>query len=131
MKKSIILSAFALVALLFMNFNQVSETELNPQDDKYKVPEDIQQIIDKSCKGCHVSDSKDMKAKTKLNWEKMYGKYKTHKVVGKLMKIEEELKKGDMPPKKFVAKYPDRNISPEDSKKLQAWVKEMAAKLSE
>ena len=131
MKNFLILSAFALGAFLFMNFNQVSTVELIPNGDKYEVPADIQLIIDKSCKGCHVSDSKDMKAKVKLNWDKMYGKYKAHKVVGKLMNIEETLKKGEMPPKKFLTKYPDKNISAEDSEKLQKWAREMATKLAE
>ena len=131
MKKFLILSAFALGAFLLMNFNQVSVIESSPNGDKYEVPEDIQLIIDNSCKGCHVSKSKNEKARMKLSWDKMYGKYKTHKVIGKLMDIEETLKEGEMPPEKFLAKYPDKNISPEDSEKMQKWAREMATKLAE
>ncbi|RLD82256.1 MAG: hypothetical protein DRJ10_05255 [Bacteroidetes bacterium] len=131
MKKMLTLSALALSAFLFMNFNTSSDRNLNTNSNKYEVPEDIQTIIDKSCKGCHVSDSKNEKGRKKLSWDKMKDGYKTHEVIAKLMDIDEVLKESAMPPEKFLAKYPDKNITKEDNKKLQKWAKEMATKLSE
>ncbi|MEN8122980.1 MAG: heme-binding domain-containing protein [Bacteroidota bacterium] len=131
MKKILILNVLVFGALFFMNFNNVPESKMNPQNDKYEVPEDIQAIIDKSCKGCHVTDSKNMKGKAKLNWDKMKNVYKTPKVIGKLMDIEETVKENKMPPKKFLSKYPDKNLSTKNKEKLQKWAKDMATKLAE
>ena len=130
MKQLLILSTLAISALLFMNFNQKAELKPIPQNNKYEVPEDIQVIIDKNCKGCHVSDSKNEKGRKKLSWDKMEKGYKKHQVIAKLMDIQEVLEKKEMPPEKFLAKYPEKNISKEDSKKMQAWAKEMAEKLA-
>jgi len=131
MKKMLTLSALALSTLLFMNFNSVSESNTNPKNDKYEVPDDIQLIIDNHCKGCHVSDSKNVDGREKLSWDKMKDGYKTHEVVAKLIDIAETLKEKSMPPEKFLAKYPDKNISKENSKKLRKWAKKMAATLAE
>ena len=131
MKKMLTLSVLAISAFLFMNFNTVSDENSNADNNKYEVPEDIQTIIDKSCKGCHVSDSKNEKGRKKLSWDKMKEGYKTHEVIAKLMDIEEVMKESAMPPEKFLAKYPDKDITKEDNKKLQKWAKEMATKLSE
>lgn len=130
MKQLFILSALAISAILFMNFNQKTETKATAENNKYEVPEDIQAIIDKSCKGCHVSDSRNEKGRKKLSWDKMENGYKKHQVIAKLMDIQEVLEKGEMPPEKFLAKYPDKNISKEDSKKMHKWAKNMAKKLA-
>ena len=130
MKQLFILSAVVISALLFMNFNQKTEIKPIPQNNKYEVPEDIQAIIDNNCKGCHVSDSKNEKGRKKLSWDKMEKGYKKHQIIAKLMDIQEVLEKGEMPPEKFLAKYPDKNISKEDSEKMHLWAKEMAEKMA-
>jgi len=58
MKKVFLFSIVVLGGLIFMNFSKTDSKLVNPPNDKYEVPEDVQAIIDKSCKGCHVSDSK-------------------------------------------------------------------------
>ena len=131
MKKMLTLSTLALGAFLFMNFNSASESNSNPNNDKYEVPEDIQLIIDNTCKGCHMSDSKNEKSRKKLSWDKMKDGYKTHEIIAKLMDIQEVLKESAMPPEKFLAKYPDKNIDPKDKEKLKKWANEMAVKLAE
>ncbi len=130
MKKMLILSAISIGAFLLMNFNSVSKSNLNPKGDKYEVPEEVQTIIDTHCKGCHVSDSKNEKGREELSWDKMGNGYKTHETVAKLQGIAESLKEKKMPPEKFLAKYPDKNISKENSKKLRKWAKKMASTLS-
>jgi len=130
MKQLFILSAVAISAFLFMNFNQKAENIVDTRNNKYEVPEDIQAIIDKTCKGCHVSDSKNEKGRKKLSWDKMEKGYKKHQVIAKLMDIQETLEEKEMPPEKFLAKYPEKNISKEDSKKLRLWAKGMAEELA-
>ncbi len=131
MKKLLLFSIVTFGGLLFMNFNRIQSNEPNPVNDKYEVPENVQAIIDKSCFGCHNSDSKNEKGKKKLNWDLMKNGYKTHKIIAKLGEIEETLQKNEMPPEKFLAKYPDKKLSEEDREIMIEWARETAKKLSE
>ncbi len=131
MKKLILFSILAFGGFIFMNFSRSSENTPNPNNDKYEVPENVQAIIDKSCKGCHVSDSKNEKGRKKLSWDLMENGYKTYKIVAKLGEIEETLQNKEMPPEKFLAKYPEKNLTDEEREIMLNWAKEMAKKLSE
>ena len=94
------------------------------------MPSNIKSILDKSCMGCHNYESKSTKGKMKLNFDKFNnGKYSTGKQIAKLNGIVKTLAKGKMPPKKFIAKNPDRALSADDSKALSEWAKNQAAKL--
>jgi len=65
---SITLSVIILMS--FTNKNKAVKTyELS--EVNYTVPNDIQEIINNSCYGCHNSDSKSKKGKMKLNFDKM------------------------------------------------------------
>ena len=94
------------------------------------IPGNIQTILDNSCMGCHNSESKNTKGKNKLNFDKFTNDgYSKGKLIGKLDGIVKTLKKGDMPPKKFLEKYPDRMLSTEDVKVLSQWATSEADKL--
>ena len=43
------------------------------------------------------------------------------KIVAKLSDISDVVAEGDMPPKKFLAKYPDKGLTEEQAKALKAW----------
>jgi hypothetical protein len=131
MKKLLFFSIITFGGLLFMNFNSVQTKEFNPVNDKYEVPENVQAIIDKSCFGCHHSDSKNEKGKKKLSWDLMKNGYKTHKIIAKLGEIEESLQKNEMPPEKFLAKYPDKKLSDADRDIMISWARETAKTMSE
>ena len=92
------------------------------------IPENIQDILDNSCWGCHNSESKNTKAKMKLKFDKL-NDLKVSKQVSKLNKIVKELNKGDMPPEKTVAKYPDMALTPEAKAELIAWAKATSEEL--
>lgn len=131
MKKLVLFSLIAFGGLVFMNFNRVEDQSINPESTKYEVPENVQAIIDKSCFGCHNSDSKNEKGKKKLSWDLMKDGYKTYKVIAKLGEIEEILQKNEMPPEKFLAKYPDKKLSDEQREIMIQWAQDMAKKMSE
>ncbi len=120
---SITLSVIILMS--FTNKNKAVKTyELS--EVNYTVPNDVQEIINNSCYGCHNSDSKSKKGKMKLNFDKM-STMKIGKRVGKLNKIHGVVEENDMPPKKFLKKYPEKALNEEDSKKLASWAIEMAS----
>jgi len=94
------------------------------------IPGNVQTVLDKSCIGCHNSDSKNTKGKTKLNFDKFTNDgYSKGKLIGKLNGIVKVMKKGSMPPEKFLKKYPDRDISATDAKLLSQWASDEANKL--
>ena len=98
---------------------------------KLEIPENIKSILDKSCMGCHNEESKNTKGKMKLNFDKFNnGKYSTGKQIAKLNGIVKTLGKGKMPPKKFLAKNPDRALSVDDTKALSDWAKAQASALA-
>jgi cytochrome c553 len=95
------------------------------------MPDNIKSILDKSCMGCHNNESKSTKGKMKLNFDKFNdGKYSKGKQIAKLNAIVKTLAKGKMPPKKFIAKNPDRALSADDTKTLSEWAKAQASTLA-
>jgi hypothetical protein len=122
MKKIILISALFFVAATLMSIS-ATENILNntiPGNEKYVVPDDVQAIIDNKCFDCHNSQSKNMKGKMKLKFDKMQD-LKVHKLIGKLDNIAESVTEGDMPPKKTIKKYPDMKLTPQEVKTLSDW----------
>jgi hypothetical protein len=136
--KKIVLYASALIigiALLsaFTFYNNTEEVEIYDNTGiVVDIPEDVQAVIDKSCYGCHNSDSKNQKGKLNLKFDYFKkGEYSAGKVVGKLNKIVETLDEGKMPPSKFLAKYPDKKPTKEEAGLLRKWAADNLKKLTE
>ena len=132
MKNVIIILAVSAISFTILSFT-VSESTPVIQDGStevsFNIPTDVQSIIDNSCYGCHSSESSSTKGKMKLNFDKMPD-MKTGKLVGKLSKISKTVKKGKMPPEKFLNKYPDKALTQDESDKLTAWADKLAQQLS-
>ncbi|PLW97390.1 MAG: hypothetical protein C0591_06655 [Marinilabiliales bacterium] len=133
MKKISIFMLTLVLGFMFVNFtienNKVPQEEVKTEAVTYHVPDDVQQIIDKSCVGCHNSDSKNIKGKGKLQFDEL-ADLKLHKQVGKLADIAEVVNEGDMPPSKFLKSNPDRELTYDEKVKLANWAAEMAEKLA-
>ena len=123
--------------LLGFSFVLLSNSEkVEPVQDeskaisKMEIPGKVQTVLDKSCTMCHNSESKNTKGKTKLNFDHFTdGEYSKSKLAGKLQGVSKALTKGSMPPEKFLAKYPDKALTPEESKLLSDWATVEAKKL--
>jgi hypothetical protein len=131
MKKTIyfLLPAAALL-LMFASFRTTEHHAIQPaaQDEEFVIPEDVSAIFDKSCFGCHNVDAKSDKAKKKLLIDQM-GQLSKAKLVGKLGEIGEVVSKNEMPPEKFIQKYPDKKLTEEESIRLVEWTEEAANNL--
>jgi mono/diheme cytochrome c family protein len=135
MKKQnlLMLSMFALTAVAFFlltGFNadvRSEKTFLNPEET-FAIPEDIQTIFDKSCFGCHNVEATSDKAKKKLLIDQMQELSKA-KLVAALGDIAEVVEKGDMPPQKFLDKYPDKALTQEEAAKVKEWAETTADEL--
>ena len=128
---STLITIVTVVIALAYNSN-VSETiksdSLN-STSSIEIPSQVKVVLDKSCTMCHNSDSKNTKGKLKLNFDNFSnGDYSKGKLIGKLNGISKVITKNDMPPKKFVEKYPERAPSAEELKLVKDWVaKEITA----
>lgn len=132
MKKYMLIPIALFSAILFLNFdnNNTNPTGENPPLPEFSIPADVQQVLDNSCYGCHNSDSKNVKGKGKLKFDKM-GDLKTHKLVGKLTNIADVVKEDDMPPKKFLKNNPKAALTDEEKELLVNWAETTAKSYAE
>ena len=93
-----------------------------------EVPENVQAIIKKSCSGCHNTDSKNDDAKEELDFKKL-DDLSLMKQISAYKHIGETLENNDMPPKRFLEKFPDKKLSADEKKVLIAWAKKEAEAL--
>jgi len=122
----VLLPAMAFTLILTSAFNR-QKLGSNPEE-KFLIPEGITTIMDKSCFGCHNNESSNDKAKEKLLIDKMTELSKA-KLVAKLDGIAEAVGKNEMPPEKFLAKYPDKALTKEEAKQLLDWAKAASEEL--
>ena len=131
MKKVLFILSIATAGLLFMNFSIERNTKAeNPSSPAaIEIPDDVQAILDNSCYGCHNSDSKNLKGKKKLNFDKL-NDLKTYKAIGKLSDVAESVTEDDMPPKKTLKKYPEMALTDDQKQTLIDWAKSAAEGLA-
>ena len=118
------------VALLSFSTTNITEKYAAPSTAAFEIPENVQAVIDKSCYGCHNSESQSEKGKKKLQWDKI-GEMKTYKLVGKLADIADVTANSDMPPEQFLAKKPEATPTAIEKKILSEWAENLAKELSE
>jgi TolB-like protein/mono/diheme cytochrome c family protein len=121
MKKALLFLASLATIMAFAKFTSASA--INPPG-AIEIPDEIQQIFDNSCYACHSSNSKDSKAKEKLDFDKL-NYLKTYQVIGKLDKIAEVVIDDKMPPEKFLKKNPEKALSNSDKELLTDWIREL------
>uniref|UniRef100_UPI003217EEC3 heme-binding domain-containing protein n=1 Tax=uncultured Draconibacterium sp. TaxID=1573823 RepID=UPI003217EEC3 len=117
---SLIFAVFILVAL-------VSSAETDPTK-KSTLPENVKTVVDKSCFGCHHTGSKNEDAKKELDFKKLHS-LSTIKKIKVYKEIGDAIEKGEMPPKKFIEKYPEKQLTDEEKQVLLTWSKKEAEAL--
>jgi len=131
MKVKILLSGLVLgTSLMLFSFKneKTNDYTATTTEDVIDIPENIQAIISNKCMGCHSDETKSGKSKMKMNFDKLSnGEYSRGKVISKLDKIVKMLGKDKMPPEKFLAKYPAKKLTTEESKLLTDWASEQSS----
>jgi mono/diheme cytochrome c family protein len=110
----LVVIGLGLVSFTVLNLNRESEARV--------MPDNVKTAIDKSCFGCHNTDSQNAKSKEKLDFKKLDTLSKTEKI-STLNDIASVIKKADMPPKKFLERFPDKKLTPDEQKAIAKWVK--------
>lgn len=118
------------LGLLSFTFNTNVPESASTADNQLEIPENVQQVIDKSCYGCHNSESKSDKGKKKLQWDKL-GDMKSYKLIGKLTDIADIVSNSEMPPEQFLEKKPEATPTAVEKKILVDWAENTAMKLAE
>lgn len=119
----------ALLVSLGMYLDIQEDTASDPQTDNGLVIDaKVKPIIDAKCIGCHSADSKNEKAKEKFIWANLSTLEK--KAAASLLdEMVEVLEKGEMPPKKFLERYPDKKLTDKETKSLRKWADKTANKM--
>lgn len=86
------------------------------------MPDNVKAAIDKSCFGCHNSESTNKKSRDALNFDTFDELGRVRKIT-KLRDIAETVNKGEMPPAEFLEKYPDKKPTEEEVKSIISWSK--------
>lgn len=118
----------SLILIITAGFIVVAFT--NPPQEKpaAQFPADIQKIFETSCFDCHTDLSSNPKSKGKLNFT-TWDSLSAAKKVGKLQDISDVVSKGDMPPGKYLEKFPEKAITKEQKDLVIKWAAETSDKL--
>jgi len=125
--KKMNLFAGLFLTFFFVSF-MLSAEENSPTKNPVKMPDNVKSIINNKCMGCHNTDSKNDKAKEKLDFKTLEGLGKIKKI-GTYNHIVEALQKDKMPPEKFLDKYPDKKLSEKEAKAIIEWANKQAEAL--
>lgn len=127
MKKIILTPLLTFILLIFLaSFTFQKKVILTDKDitgftaSPNEFPEDVAKILKVHCMDCHVTTSKNDKAKKKLNFDK-WDELNMLKKTGKLNDIVEVVKEGEMPPEKYLNHYPEKKLTEEQTKTLVKW----------
>jgi hypothetical protein len=125
---SLILIIVAAIAV--MAFTIPTGKTNNPPQDKpaAQFPADIQKIFETSCFDCHTDLSSNPKSKAKLNFT-TWDSLSAAKKVGKIQDISDVVSKGDMPPTKYLEKFPEKALSKEQNDLVIKWAVQESDKL--
>ena len=112
---------FPIVLVIFMFASFLAVAAEKPQETKaVKMPDNVKAVIENKCFGCHNTDSKNDKAKEKLDLKTLDSLTQT-KMIHALTEIGEVLEKNEMPPEKFLEKFPDKKLTDAEKKILMDW----------
>lgn len=114
---------FILAAMAILISAGLLHASVNPTETKAPaIPDNVKAVIEKSCFGCHNTDSKNDKAKEKLDL-KTFDALGKKEMIHALGEIAETVEENEMPPAKFLEKFPDKKLTDAEKKILIDWAK--------
>ncbi|MEN8138238.1 MAG: heme-binding domain-containing protein [Bacteroidota bacterium] len=132
--KKIMYSLGAIVAIGFITVSftadEVSTVDTKLDSANTIITDDAKEIIDNKCYACHNSESKNKKGKKKLAFDTL-DELSVYKQISKYEGIHEVLVEGEMPPEKFLEKYPDKVLTAEEKETMLNWAKSQGDRLAE
>ncbi|MCK5908137.1 MAG: heme-binding domain-containing protein [Flavobacteriales bacterium] len=129
---AIITLTIGFVSMSFINNTVSISSEVNKAmitTENGNPDNEAKAIIENKCYGCHNSESKNKKGRKKLSFDTM-DELSVYKQIGKYEGIHETILESEMPPKKFLAKYPDKALTSNEKEVLIAWAKAKGEELT-
>lgn len=123
-KKSVLMVPIIFVFAAFA----VNGAEIPSVQKAPAMPDNVKVIVEKSCFGCHNTDSKNDKAKEDLDFKK-FDTLTKQQMIHALKEIGETLEENEMPPAKFLEKNPDKKLTDAEKKILLDWANSEAKSL--
>jgi cytochrome c553 len=111
---------FMIAVLFFFTTYSVNATVTQAGSKAPAMPDNVKAIIEKSCIGCHNTDSKNDDAKEDLDFKK-FDTLSKQQMIHALKEIGEALEENEMPPAKFLEKYPEKKLTDAEKKELLDW----------
>lgn len=129
MKNSFVFLSVILILMTgpswFSSSGPVKKDKLLFQEKPSSIPENVNNVFENSCYGCH-SEGENKLALSKLNFSE-WNDYSSKKQVQKADKIYEEVSEGKMPPKKARKKHPELIPTKEQIDLILNWSKNLNA----
>jgi len=132
----------AFIVIQFFRPDRITINEVSADDitKKMQVPDNVQQILKRSCFDCHSNHTvwpwytnvapmswlvaKDVRGgRTKMNFSE-WGKIPAAKQEARLESICEEIKEGEMPLKEYLLIHGDAKLSQQDKDALCKWTED-------
>ena len=110
------LLGFILLGVSMLSLKNKSDSGELTQKDQEKV----KAILDKSCMECHNTFSDNEKAIEKLDFKAMNDLSKVKKIRA-FKGIVESIEEDEMPPKRFLKRYPEKALTHEEEEVLKKW----------
>ena len=128
LKLTTVLVSILLIGSAFISSPGTSNSEQIQDKDKIEITGEVKEIIEAKCMGCHKPDSRNQKAKDKLQWAKVpeLDKEGQDDLIKELFEVLEE---GKMPPKKALERRPQMKLTEEETKTLLAWAEKEEKRL--
>ena len=118
-----------LILIFFLASVLISATKIQSgQQEKELFPKEVNAIIQQKCFGCHNTESRNEKAKEDLVFDTL-DSLSTVKKIGAFRHIEEVINKNEMPPERFLERFPDNKLTDDDKKALLSWTQAELEKL--
>lgn len=128
LKFATVLVSILLIGSAFVLTSETSSPEQVQDTDKIEIAGEVKEIIEAKCMGCHKPDSRNQKAKDKLQWAKVpeLDKEGQEDLIKELFEVLEE---GKMPPKRALERRPQMKLTEEETKTLLAWAEKEEKRL--
>lgn len=129
MKKLVLLTLLAFATVFIVAIAPAEKTSTSVIiEDTIELPDHIKEIVEAKCMGCHKPDSRNDKAKKKLQWVKvpdLDAEGQRHFIA----EMFEVLEDGKMPPKKMLERKPEMKLTEDEVSAFVTWLEEEEKKL--
>lgn len=115
-----------LLAALVLFAGSALAQNVEKKDSVSTIPAEVASILKPACMTCHSNEGRD-KPKAKVNFS-VWEQYSPMEKKLLASSITDEVKKGSMPPKRFLESHPESALTESQINQIVAWCDSLKAK---